>query len=310
MPAWTTANLPNLSGRSVIVTGSNSGLGFETAKRLAEAGASVTLAIRDLVKGERAAELIRSNAPKGTVQVDRLYVSDLDSVRNFADSWSSRHPNGLDLLINNAGIMAIPRRESPQGIEMQLATNHLGHFALTGLLFPALVAVPNSRVVTVSSLAHKMVKGFNFDDPMGAKKYRAWGAYRQSKLANLLFTVEFSRRLELGDYSVGAVAAHPGFSATNLQGVSSKMRGNSIEYKVTELMNRVVAQSAEMGALPILFAATAPGLPNDSFIGPADKWQTRGYPTIVDRNDSAKDALQARRLWDWSEEITGVQFPF
>jgi len=224
MPAWTTANLPNLSGRSVIVTGSNSGLGFETAKRLAEAGASVTLAIRDLVKGERAAELIRSNAPKGTVQVDRLDVSDLDSVRNFADSWSSHHPNGLDLLINNAGIMAIPRRESPQGIEMQLATNHLGHFALTGLLFPALVAVPNSRVVTVSSLAHKMVKGFNFDDPMGAEEVSGLGVLMDNpKIGQPTLTpLSFPAVLNLADYSVGAVAAHPGFSATNLQGASSK----------------------------------------------------------------------------------------
>jgi NAD(P)-dependent dehydrogenase (short-subunit alcohol dehydrogenase family) len=193
---------------------------------------------------------------------------------------------------------------------MQLATNHLGHFALTGLLFPALVAVPNSRVVTVSSLAHRMVKGFNFDDPMGSDKYRAWGAYGQSKLANLLFTTEFARRLELGDYSVGAVAAHPGFSATNLQGVASTMKSNAFEFRATQLMNRVIAQSAEMGALPILFAATAPGLPNDSFIGPADKWQTRGYPVLVDRAESAKDALQARKLWDWSEETTGVSYSF
>jgi NAD(P)-dependent dehydrogenase (short-subunit alcohol dehydrogenase family) len=251
-----------------------------------------------------------ANAPGIEVHVGQLDVSDLDSVRTFAQRWSSEHPKGLDLLINNAGIMATPQRKSAQGFEMQLATNHLGHFALTGLLFPALVAVPNSRVVNVSSLAHRMVKGFNFQDPMGIKKYRAWNTYGQSKLANLLFTTEFSRRLELGDYSVGAVAAHPGFSATNLQGAASKMRGNSLEFRVTQLMNSVIAQSAEMGALPILFAATAPGLPNDSFVGPADKWQTRGYPTLVDRTDAAKDPLSARRLWDWSEEITGVNYPF
>jgi NAD(P)-dependent dehydrogenase (short-subunit alcohol dehydrogenase family) len=294
----------------VIVTGSNSGLGFETALQLARHGATVTLAVRDQTKGDQAASAMRANAPGIEVHVGRLDVSDLDSVRTFAKAWSSEHPQGLDLLINNAGIMATPQRKSAQGFEMQLATNHLGHFALTGLLFPALVAVPNSRVVNVSSLAHRMVKGFNFQDPMGTKKYRAWGAYGQSKLANLLFTTEFSRRLELGDYSVGAVAAHPGFSATNLQGAASKMRGNSVEFRVTQLMNSVIAQSAEMGALPILFAATAPGLPNDSFIGPADKWQTRGYPTLVDRTDAAKDPLSARRLWDWSEEITGVSYPF
>ncbi len=302
--------MPNLTGRSVIVTGSNSGLGYETALQLARHGASVTLAVRDTTKGELAATAMATNTAGIDVHVGQLDVSDLDSVCAFAQRWSSEHPQGLDLLINNAGIMATPQRKSAQGFEMQLATNHLGHFALTGLLFPALVAVPNSRVVNVSSLAHRMVKGFNFDDPMGVKKYRAWNTYGQSKLANLLFTTEFSRRLELGDYSVGATAAHPGFSATNLQGAASKMRGNSVEFRVTQLMNSVIAQSAEMGALPILFAATAPGLPNDSFVGPADKWQTRGYPTLVDRTAAAKDALSARRLWDWSEEITGVSYPF
>ena len=310
MPPWTAANMPDLTGRSAIVTGSNSGLGFETAQQLARHGASVTLAVRDTTKGDQAATTMLESTAGIDVNVGQLDVSDLDSVRAFAQRWSSDHPQGLDLLINNAGIMATPQRKSAQGFEMQLATNHLGHFALTGLLFPALVAVPNSRVVTVSSLAHRMTKGFNFDDPMGSKKYRAWGAYGQSKLANLLFTTEFSRRLELGDYSVGAAVAHPGFSSTNLQGTASKMRGNSLEFRVTQLMNSVIAQGADMGALPILFAATAPGLPNDSFVGPADKWQTRGYPTLVDRTDSAKDSLSARRLWDWSEEITGVSYPF
>ena len=310
MPPWKAANMPDLTGRSAIITGSNSGLGFETAQQLARHGASVTLAVRDTTKGDQAATTMLESAAGIDVNVGQLDVSDLDSVRAFAQRWSSDHPQGLDLLINNAGIMATPQRKSAQGFEMQLATNHLGHFALTGLLFPALVAVPNSRVVTVSSLAHRMTKGFNFDDPMGSKKYRAWGAYGQSKLANLLFTTEFSRRLELGDYSVGAAVAHPGFSSTNLQGTASKMRGNSLEFRVTQLMNSVIAQGADMGALPILFAATAPGLPNDSFVGPADKWQTRGYPTLVDRTDSAKDSLSARRLWDWSEEITGVSYPF
>jgi NAD(P)-dependent dehydrogenase (short-subunit alcohol dehydrogenase family) len=305
MTHWTTNFISDLTDRRVIVTGANSGLGFETAKVLAGKNAHVTLAVRDTARGDHAAAAIGSN-----VDVAALDLADLASVRAFAANWSESNPTGLDLLINNAGIMATPRRLSADGFEMQLATNHLGHFALTGLLFPALVAVPNSRVVTVSSLAHRMVKRFNFDDPMGAKKYRAWSAYGQSKLANLLFTTEFARRLELGDYSVGAVAAHPGFSATNLQGVASQMRGSALEFHVTKFINRLVAQSPVMGALPILFAATAPGLANDSYVGPADKWQTRGYPTMADRNESAKDALQARRLWDWSQEITGVNYPF
>ncbi|MEZ7933040.1 MAG: oxidoreductase [Candidatus Nanopelagicales bacterium] len=305
MPLWTTANLPDLTGRSVIITGANSGLGFETAKALAHKGASLTLAVRDRSKGDHAAAAIG-----GDTTTEILDLADLDSVRAFAGAWSNDHPHGLDLLINNAGIMATPRRESPQGFEMQLATNHLGHFALTGLLFPALVAVPHSRVVTVSSLAHRMAKRFSFDDPMGVKKYRRWGAYAQSKLANLLFTTELSRRLDLDDYSVSAVAAHPGFVATNLQGVAARMRGNNLELHVTEFLSQMFSQNVNIGALPILFAATAPGLPNNSYVGPEDKWQTRGYPTLVDRDESATDALEARRLWDWSEEITGVGYPF
>ena len=305
MPPWTTAHLPDLTGRSVIITGANSGLGFETAKALAHQGAALTLAVRDRSKGDHAAAAIG-----GDTTAEVLDLSDLDSVREFAGAWSNEHPQGLDLLINNAGIMATPQRTSAQGFEMQLATNHLGHFALTGLLFPALVAVPHSRVVTVSSLAHRMAKRFNFDDPMGAKKYRAWGAYAQSKLANLLFTTEFSRRLDLDDYSVGAVAAHPGLVATNLQGVASRMRGNNLEFHVTEFLTQLISQNVNIGALPILFAATAPGLPNNSYVGPADKWQTRGNPTLVARDESATDALEARRLWDWSEEITGVSYPF
>ncbi|MFM1917389.1 MAG: hypothetical protein RJB01_904, partial [Actinomycetota bacterium] len=204
---WTEQDIPNLPGRRVIVTGASSGLGAETARALAEHGAMVTLAVRDHPKGMRIAEGI-----SGDTEVAILDLSDLSSVRRFADEWSNAHPEGLDLLINNAGVMAIPRTNSADGFEMQLATNHLGHFALTGLLMPALVAVPNSRVVTVSSSAHRMVRGINFDDINSERRYRSWGAYGQSKLANLLFTSELQRRLSAAGVSTKAMAAHPGYS--------------------------------------------------------------------------------------------------
>jgi NAD(P)-dependent dehydrogenase (short-subunit alcohol dehydrogenase family) len=302
---WTLTDMPDLSGRTAIVTGANSGLGAVTAAALSAAGAKVTLAVRDTAKGRAAA-----TGMTGEPAVMELDLSDLASVRGFAQEWSTAHPDGLDLLINNAGIMAIPRALSADGFEMQLATNHLGHFALTGLLLPALVARPGSRVVTVSSSAHRMVRGVNFDDLMGQRKYRSWGAYGQSKLANLLFTAELQRRLTAAGMHVTAMAAHPGFSATNLQGRSPQLRGARLEERVTALATSIVAQSAEMGALPTLFAATAPGLPGDTYVGPDGRGEVKGFPKVVGRSSAAQDAAAARRLWDVSEELTGVENPF
>ena len=304
MTNWTAAAIPSLTGRRVIVTGANSGIGFETAKALTAKGATVTLAVRDPKKGEHAAAAM---GPLATPM--QLDLANLASVREFAAKWSEQNPEGLDLLINNAGIMAIPRTVTPDGFEAQLATNHLGHFALTGLLMPALIAVPNSRVVTVSSLAHKMVKGMNFDDLMGAKSYRAWNIYGQSKLANLLFTSELQRKLTRDGCSTIAVAAHPGFTSTNLQGSAAKMKGNTLEFQITEFISRRVGQSPEMGVLPTLFAAMAPGLPGDSYVGPKDLKQSRGYPVLVDRSAAAQNMAEAARLWEVSTELTGVEYP-
>lgn len=304
-PRWTEQDIPNLAGRRVIVTGANSGIGAETARALAEHGASVTLAVRSRAKGEATAATI-----KGTTEVRELDLADLASVRRFAHEWSLAHPSGLDLLINNAGIMAIPRRLSADGYEVQLATNHLGHFALTGLLLPALVAIPNSRVVTVSSSAHRMVRGMNFDDLMGERKYSRWNTYGQSKLANLLFTSELQRRLDAAGMDVKAMAAHPGYSNTNLQHASPEMRNAGLEMRITKLMNSLVGQSPAMGALPTLFAATAPGLPGDTYVGPNGPAEIRGYPRVVDRTAAAKDRRAADRLWTVSEELTGVHYPF
>lgn len=303
---WTPADMPDLTGRRAIVTGANSGLGLVTAQELAEHGAQVTMAVRDVTKGNAAAASMRS--PQGSIDVMALDLADLTSVRAFADAWSQANPEGLDLLINNAGIMAIPRTMSVDGFEMQLATNHLGHFALTGLLMPALMAIPHSRVVTVSSQAHRMGR-INFEDLQGTKSYGAWRAYGQSKLANLLFTAELQRRLDRLGVPMLALAAHPGFAATNLQQAGPAMRGRKLQARITTAMSKVMAQSAEMGALPTLFAATAPGIPGDSYIGPDGFGEQRGYPRIVDRSASAKNESDAKRLWEESEVLTGVIYP-
>jgi len=302
---WTAADMPDLTGRRALVTGANSGIGWWTTKALAEHGAEVTMAVRNLAKGEQAAAQM-----PGTVQVRLLDLADLGSVRAFAQSWSQDHPQGLDLLINNAGIMAVPRRLTPDGHESQLGTNHLGHFALTGLLLPALVARPHSRVVTVSSQAHRMGR-MAFDDLMGERRYHPWRAYGQSKLANLLFTSELQRRIDLAGMSITACAAHPGFAATNLifDGYPGVER-RSIADKIKAVGSRTFAQSAQMGALPTLFAATYPGLPGDTYVGPDGFGEQRGHPKVVQRSESARSQADAELLWTRSEELTGVHYPF
>lgn len=300
--------MPELTGRRAIVTGANSGLGYVTAADLAAHGAIVTMAVRDLTKGHAAAAAIQAANPAAQIHVAHLDLADLSSVRQFAEAWSAEHPDGLDLLINNAGIMAIPRKESVDGFEMQLATNHLGHFALTGLLLPALIAVPRSRVVTVSSQAHRM-GSMKFDDLQSRQSYGAWRAYGQSKLANLLFVDEFQRRLDRLGIPMLSLGAHPGFASTNLQKAGPAMRGRKFQERFAGFMTNLMAQSAEMGALPTLFAATAPGIPGGSYIGPDGFGEQRGHPRIVNRSSAAKNESDAKRLWDESEVLTGVTFP-
>lgn len=308
IPRWTEADIPDLTGRSVIVTGANSGLGFETARALAEHNASVTMAVRDETRGLEAASRIRSSASGADIDVMALDLADLSSIRAFTDAWSAKHSEGLSLLVNNAGVMAIPARRTADGFEMQFGTNHLGHFALTGLLMPALVAVPRSRVVTVSSQAHRMGK-MNFADLNAKNRYQSWLAYGQSKLANLLFTSELQRRVDRVGIGLLALAAHPGFAATNLQSAGPSMRGRSLQARLTSQISSLVAQSAAMGALPTLFAATAPDIPGDSYIGPSGFGEQRGYPTFVGRSTAASSATDARQLWEASEALTGVIYP-
>lgn len=306
--AWTASDLPDLTGRTAIVTGANSGIGFHTAAELAAHGAQVTLAVRNADRGASAAGRIRATAPRAVVTVELLDLASLASVRDMAKRWSAAHPEGLDLLVNNAGVMAIPRRTTVDGFEMQFGTNHLGHFALTGLLLPALVGRPRSRIVTVSSSAHRMGR-LDVDDLMGERRYRGWAAYGQSKLANLLFTAELQRRLDANALPVRAMAAHPGYAATNLQQVSAQMRGLGWLATPIALANSAIGQSALMGALPILYAATAPGLPGDSYVGPAGFMEQRGHPRLVGRSAAALSRADARRLWSASEALTRVVYP-
>ena len=283
-------NLHDMTGRSVIVTGANSGIGRAAARAFAGAGARVVLAVRDTAKGETAAA-----AMPGTTEVRRLDLASLASVREFADGWSGP----LDLLVNNAGVMVPPLSWTAEGFELQFGTNHLGHFALTNLLLPDITG----RVVTVSSTGHR-VGTIDFDDLNWERKpYKPWRAYGQSKLANLLFTAELQRRLTEAGSRVLATAAHPGYAATNLQFHSGK-RVNEI---VSRIGNRLLAQDEDGGALPTLYAAVA-DVPPAAFAGPGGFMEQRGAPKLVGRSGAALDADVARRLWDVSEELTGVRF--
>jgi NAD(P)-dependent dehydrogenase (short-subunit alcohol dehydrogenase family) len=288
---WSATDLPDLHGRTVVVTGANSGIGLVTARELARVGAHVVLAVRDDERGRAAAATIT-----GSTDVRRLDLADLASVRAFAEGWTG----DLDVLVNNAGVMAVPKQVTVDGFELQLATNHLGPFALTNLLLPAIV----DRVVTVSSGAHRMGRIALDDLNWQRRRYHPWGAYGQSKLANLLFTLELERRLTAAGSSVRALAAHPGYAATNLQSHSA----NPITSIVMSVANRVVAQSDAMGALPTLYAATQ-DLPGGSYVGPDGYQEMRGHPTLVSRSSAAADAGLAAALWSASQQLTGTTFP-
>jgi len=291
MSTWTAQHLKRQDGRTVVVTGANSGIGLITARELARAGARVVLAVRDPAKGERAAQTM-----PGTTEVRRLDLADLASVRAFAGAWEGP----LDVLINDAGVMALPETRTADGFEMQIGTNHLGHFALTGLLLDRVT----DRVVTVSSTAHKPGR-IDLDDLNWERRgYQRWPAYAQSKLANLLFTLELQRRLDEAGSDVRAVAAHPGYSATNLQ----THTGNALQNAFMWVGNKVMAQSDAMGALPTLYAATE-DVPPAGYVGPSGPGEMRGHPKLVGRTTRAQDTGTARALWELSERLTGVTFP-
>ncbi|BDY29458.1 MULTISPECIES: SDR family NAD(P)-dependent oxidoreductase [Mycolicibacterium] len=298
MTKWTTANIPDQTGRIAVVTGANTGLGIETAKALAAKGARVVLAVRNLEKGKAAVEWISRAVPAADLELQRLDLGALASVREAADEIKAKH-DSIDLLINNAGVMYPPKQTTADGFELQFGTNHLGHFALTGLLLERLLPVTGSRVVTVSSIGHRINASIHFDDLQWERSYNRVGAYGQSKLANLLFTYELQRRLT-GEKTT-ALAAHPGGSDTEL------MRHLPTALQRAVPLIRPLVQDAAAGALPTLRAATDPGALGGQYFGP--NFTTRGYPKVVPSSDQSHDLELQRRLWAVSEELTGVTFP-
>jgi NAD(P)-dependent dehydrogenase (short-subunit alcohol dehydrogenase family) len=299
---WSTADIPDLTGRRALVTGATSGLGYETALELLRHGADVIVAARNAEKAARTAETLTQQSGRAPAVLE-LDLADLASVQRAADEVLSRYDR-LDLLINNAGVMAPPYRQTVDGFELQLGTNHLGHFALTGRLLPVLVK--GSRVVTVSSFMHKTVRGVGQDDlRRPAASYRKWEAYGKSKLANLLFMLELDRRARAAGADLLSVGAHPGYAATHLQAAGPELAGQALQARVMGAATRLVAQSAAAGAWPSLYAATYADLRPGAFVGPGF-FEYRGTPKVVLPSRTAQDPELAQRLWAWSVDATGV----
>ena len=303
---WTSDDLPDLSGKTIVVTGGNSGIGYEAALEFARKRAKVVLACRDLGKARTAAAKISASSPGADVEVMALDLSDLASVRGFSDAFHLQH-HALHVLCNNAGVMAIPYRLTTDGFEMQFGTNHLGHFALTGLLLVLILATDGARVVNVASGAHRMGR-MRFDDLQWKQGYRKWMAYGQSKLANLLFTFELQRRAESAGKKFLSVACHPGYAATNLQAAGPRMQGSSTLESLFSIGNSLFAQSAAMGALPTEYAAASPAVGGGDYIGPDGMAELWGHPTKVASSAAANDAASAKKLWEISEQLTGVRY--
>jgi NAD(P)-dependent dehydrogenase (short-subunit alcohol dehydrogenase family) len=312
---WNVEDIPDQHGKRIVVTGANSGIGYEAALALAGKGAEVILAVRNLQKGEQACVQIHGQFPDARVEVMPLDLADLASVRRFADAFMQRYarsqvsPATCDVLINNAGVMALPFRRTVDGFEMQFGTNHLGHFALTGLMLPAMLASPTARVVTVSSLNH-MMGSIDFENLGGEKRYGKWQAYNRCKLANVLFAYELQRRLAASGARTISVCCHPGYAATNLQFGGPNMSSDRLTESVFRIANRVLAQSAAMGALPTLYAATSPNVAGGDFIGPDGIGGAHGHPRKARSSAPSHDVATAKKLWQVSERLTGVRYAF
>ena len=298
MAKWTTADIPDQTGRVAVITGSNTGLGYETAAALAAKGARVVMAVRNLDKGKDAAALIHKRSPNADVALQELDLTSLDSIHAAAEQLRATHDH-IDLLINNAGVMWTPKSNTSDGFELQFGTNHLGHFAFTGLLLDRLLPVAGSRVVTVSSIGHRIRADIHFDDLQWERSYNRVAAYGQAKLSNLLFTYELQRRLASHGTTIAA-AAHPGGSSTELARDLPRALGRTFD---------LVSQDAAMGALPQLRAATDPAVTGGQYYGPDGFGGMRGYPKVVGSSKKSHDAERQRRLWTVSEELTGVTYP-
>ncbi len=304
---WTTADIAPQDGRTAVVTGATAGLGYETALALARAGAAVIVAGRDERRGGTATRRVNAFGPRVQVTFELLDLADLASVAAFAARVSERHPT-LDLLVNNAGIMGLPqRRVTRDGFEAQLGTNYLGHFALTARLLPSLRKAPQARVVNVSSLAHRRGR-MDFGDLQAERGYDPWRAYSQSKLAMLLFAAELQRRSDAAGWGLTSVAAHPGFARTEIFRGVAQGRGGALKAALGSFGAQLFGQSAAQGALPILYAATAPGVQPGGYYGPDGFGEARGNPAPAKTTPQGRDMTAAARLWDVSEQVTGVRF--
>ncbi|MFC3478581.1 oxidoreductase [Halobacterium litoreum] len=305
MSDWTPTAMPSQAGRNVVVTGANSGVGFEATAALAARGAHVVMACRSTDRGEDARDAIADEYPGASLTVRELDLADLDSVRAFAD-WYDAEYDSLHVLCNNAGVMAIPRSETADGFETQFGVNHLGHFALTGRLLGALRGTKGrTRVVTQSSGVHERGR-IDFEDLQHEADYDKWEAYAQSKLANVLFAYELDRRLRAAGASVASVACHPGYADTNLQRRGPEAEGSRLRLLAMKAANAVLAQSAERGAWPLLYAATDPSIDGGEYVGPGGLLNMRGHPAEQNSSDRSRDEDTARRLWSVSEDLTGV----
>jgi protochlorophyllide reductase len=308
MSAWTINDIPDLHGRVALITGANSGLGFVTAQVLAAKGAHVIMACRNPVKAQKAQTEIQSKYPQASLAIAELDLSSLASVQETATQIGAKYPK-LDLLFNNAGVMAIPRRETKDGFETQFATNYLGHFALTGLLLPTLLSAAHSRVITLTSIVRSLARGrIELNDLNGQHRYQRWNAYAQSKLANLLFAIELQRRLTNIGASTISVAAHPGYSHTELLLNSAKADQSLVKHIGHTFFQPILGQSASMGALPQLYAALSPDLHGGELIGPGGPLGVRGYPHVEPLSKREVDSQAAARLWEISIKLTGVDY--
>jgi len=301
---WSEAEIPDQRGRVVVVTGGNSGIGWEASRALAQKGARVVIACRSASKGDEARQRILAESEDAEVEVRSLDLASIASVKVFSERLKAEIPR-VDVLINNAGVMALPFAKTEDGLEMQMGTNHFGHFALTGSLLPLLGE--GARVVTVSSIMHRRAK-LDFENLNAEKSYHPWVAYGYSKLANLLFTYELDRRLRTQGLPVKAVACHPGYASTNLQFVGPQQSGSWLREKFMSIGNAVVAQSAAAGALPTMFAATAPSVQGGQYVGPGGLLEMWGAPRVVSSNAESHREDHAKRLWERSIELTGVAF--
>lgn len=303
---WSTSNIPSQKGRIVVVTGANSGLGFHTSRALALKGARVIMACRNIQKGEEARQRILNEEPDLEPEVWMLNLADLASVKAFYEKFTTTF-HRLDLLINNAGLMAIPYEKSEDGFEMQFGVNHLGHFSLTAQLWPLIRESAGARIVNVSSAAHHLGR-IRFDDIHWEKKYSKWGAYGMSKLSNLLFTKELSRRFSRSGETVIVASSHPGYANTALHTKGALMKGSKLGVRSFRLANRIIAQPAFMGALPSLYAATAEGVDQGAYFGPGGFMRMKGWPAPDYPNSKRVTDEVARQLWDLSESLTGLKF--